>query len=114
SRLACRLVAESMWANRWASRSWATSCHCSTMLRALRLKPRFTKEQSMAEVSLKNISKRFKSIAAVSNLSLDIADGEFVVLLGPTGAGKTTTLRLVAGLEKADEGEISIGGQDMA
>ena len=59
----------------------------------------------MAEVSLKNISKRFKSVTAVSNLSLDIADGEFVVLLGPTGAGKTTTLRLVAGLEKPDEGE---------
>ena len=67
----------------------------------------------MAEVSLKNISKRFKSVTAVSNLSLDIADGEFVVLLGPTGAGKTTTLRLVAGLEKADEGEISIGGRNM-
>ena len=67
----------------------------------------------MAEVSLKNISKRFKSVTAVSNLSLDIADGEFVVLLGPTGAGKTTTLRLVAGLEKADEGGISIGKQNM-
>ena len=69
-------------------------------------------EGPMAEVSLKNISKRFKSVTAVNNLSLDIADGEFVVLLGPTGAGKTTTLRLVAGLEKADEGEISIGGQN--
>ena len=46
-------------------------------------------------------------------LSLDIADGEFVVLLGPTGAGKTTTLRLVAGLEKPDEGEILIGGESV-
>ena len=47
---------------------------------------------------------------AVADLSLTIADGEFVVLLGPTGAGKTTTLRLVAGLERADAGSIRIGG----
>jgi len=65
----------------------------------------------MAEVSLQNISKSFKSTAAVSDLSLTIADGEFVVLLGPTGAGKTTTLRLIAGLEQPDQGTISIGNQ---
>ena len=66
----------------------------------------------MADVSLRNVTKRFKSVTAVSELSLDVADGEFVVLLGPTGAGKTTTLRLVAGLEKADAGEILIGGRN--
>ncbi|MDP9138367.1 MAG: ABC transporter ATP-binding protein [Pseudomonadota bacterium] len=66
----------------------------------------------MAEVALKNVTKRFKSVTAVDGLSLDVADGEFVVLLGPTGAGKTTTLRLLAGLEKADAGEIRIGGRD--
>ena len=65
----------------------------------------------MADVSLKGISKNFGAIAAVKELSLDIADGEFVILLGPTGAGKTTTLRLVAGLEKADAGSIAIAGQ---
>ena len=59
----------------------------------------------MADVSIKNISKSFKSAVAVNDLSLDIADGEFVVLLGPTGAGKTTTLRLIAGLEKPDAGD---------
>ncbi len=48
-----------------------------------------------------------------TDLSLDIADGEFVVLLGPTGAGKTTTLRLVAGLEKPDAGAVAIGGRDV-
>jgi multiple sugar transport system ATP-binding protein len=64
----------------------------------------------MADVSLKGVAKNFKSVAAVRDLSLDIADGEFVVLLGPTGAGKTTTLRLVAGLEKPDAGSISIAG----
>ena len=67
----------------------------------------------MAETSLSGVSKRFKDVAAVVDLSLTIADGEFVVLLGPTGAGKTTTLRLVAGLEAPDTGKIEIGGVDM-
>ena len=53
------------------------------------------------------------TIAAVRDLSLDVGDGEFVVLLGPTGAGKTTTLRLVAGLERPDAGTIAIGGRDV-
>lgn len=64
----------------------------------------------MAEVHLKGLSKRFGTNTAVEGLSLDIHDGEFVVLLGPTGAGKTTTLRLIAGLEHADAGSLSIGG----
>lgn len=64
----------------------------------------------MAEVSLANVSKRFGRVDAVSDVSLTMADGELVVLLGPTGAGKTTTLRLVAGLERPDEGTVSIGG----
>jgi multiple sugar transport system ATP-binding protein len=67
----------------------------------------------MAEVVLENISKRFGRTHAISDLSLTIADGEFVVLLGPTGAGKTTTLRLVAGLEAPDNGRLLIGGNDM-
>jgi multiple sugar transport system ATP-binding protein len=67
----------------------------------------------MAEVSLKNISKRFGPIEAVADFDLTIADGEFVVLLGPTGAGKTTVLRLVAGLARSETGEIRIGGLDV-
>lgn len=67
----------------------------------------------MADVTIRNITKRFKSILAVDELSIDVADGEFFVLLGPTGAGKTTTLRLVAGLEQPDGGSITIGGHDM-
>jgi len=67
----------------------------------------------MAEVVLDRVTKRFGETVAVNDLALTIADGEFVVLLGPTGAGKTTTLRLVAGLEKPDEGQIRIGGADM-
>jgi multiple sugar transport system ATP-binding protein len=66
----------------------------------------------MADVVLKGVSKRFKDTVAVDDLELSIADGEFVVLLGPTGVGKTTTLRLIAGLERVDAGQILIGGQD--
>ena len=67
----------------------------------------------MAELILDCVSKRFGDIKAVAELTLAIADGEFVVLLGPTGAGKTTTLRLVAGLERPDGGSISIAGRDV-
>jgi multiple sugar transport system ATP-binding protein len=67
----------------------------------------------MAEVTLRGVSKRFKDNKAVNGVDLALGDGEFVVLLGPTGAGKTTTLRLIAGLEKPDEGSISIGGHDV-
>jgi multiple sugar transport system ATP-binding protein len=68
----------------------------------------------MAEIGLHDVTKRFGTQAAIDDLSLDIADGEFFVLLGPTGAGKTTTLRLIAGLEKPDAGHVSIGGADTA
>lgn len=67
----------------------------------------------MAEIRLSGITKRFRDVTAVDGLDLGIADGEFVVLLGPTGVGKTTTLRLIAGLERADAGAISIAGQDV-
>ena len=67
----------------------------------------------MAEVQLQGVSKSFKSTDAIIDISLDIPDGAFVVLLGPTGAGKTTTLRLIAGLEKADSGNILIGGENV-
>jgi multiple sugar transport system ATP-binding protein len=67
----------------------------------------------MAEVEIKAVSKLFNRTPAVSELSLTIANGEFVALLGPTGAGKTTTLRLVAGLELPDRGSIWIGGRDV-
>ena len=65
----------------------------------------------MAEARLIAVTKRFGDKSAVQDLRLDIADGEFVVLLGPSGAGKTTTLRLVAGLEMPDAGEVHIGGR---
>ncbi|QND67097.1 ABC transporter ATP-binding protein [Mesorhizobium loti] len=66
----------------------------------------------MAEVHIKNVTKSFGDHVAVDGLDLHISDGEFVVLLGPTGAGKTTTLRLIAGLERPDSGTIEIGGHN--
>ena len=65
----------------------------------------------MADVTLQNITKRFKGVTALKDVSFDIKDGEFFVLLGPTGAGKTTTLRVIAGLERQDEGNVSIDGE---
>ncbi|MGB5708044.1 MAG: ABC transporter ATP-binding protein [Arenicellales bacterium] len=67
----------------------------------------------MAEVILKNITKSFGHDVAVNGITMTIPDGAFVVLLGPTGAGKTTTLRLIAGLEKLDRGEITIDGRNV-
>ncbi|MBW4706857.1 ABC transporter ATP-binding protein [Roseobacter sp. YSTF-M11] len=65
----------------------------------------------MAEVVLKGVSKSFGDTVGVADIDMIIPDGAFVVLLGPTGAGKTTTLRLISGLEKLDQGEVFIGGR---
>src|SRR6185295_6369716 len=67
----------------------------------------------MASVKLHDVSKKFGSHMALSALDLEIASGEFFVLLGPTGAGKTTTLRLIAGLDKPNGGTIEIGDEDV-
>jgi multiple sugar transport system ATP-binding protein len=67
----------------------------------------------VAEVMLKNISKRFGAAKALDDVSMTIPEGSFVVLLGPTGAGKTTTLRMVSGLDNPDTGEVLIGGRSM-
>jgi multiple sugar transport system ATP-binding protein len=53
-------------------------------------------------------------VPAVDELSLEISDGEFMVLVGPTGSGKSTALRMLAGLEEIDHGEIHIGGMDVS
>jgi multiple sugar transport system ATP-binding protein len=63
----------------------------------------------MAEIRLKNVSKRWHNFVGVDNFNLDIADQEFLVLLGPSGCGKTTTMRMIAGLEDITDGEIWLG-----
>src|SRR5581483_4512861 len=65
----------------------------------------------MADVALRNVTKRFDNVEAVRGISLDIPNNEFVVLVGPSGCGKSTTLRMVAGLEEVSAGDIYIGGE---
>jgi multiple sugar transport system ATP-binding protein len=67
----------------------------------------------MSNVELRNITKRFKDVTALEDISLSIQDGEFFVLLGPTGAGKTTTLRVIAGLEKQNAGDVLFDGESV-
>ena len=65
----------------------------------------------MAEIQLRNLSKRWGNFIGVENFDLTIADREFLVLLGPSGCGKTTTMRMIAGLEDATGGDILIDGK---
>ncbi len=65
----------------------------------------------MAQIEIKNVAKRFGSYQALHDINLTIQDQEFMVLLGASGCGKTTLLRIIAGLETATVGEVSIGGR---
>jgi multiple sugar transport system ATP-binding protein len=67
----------------------------------------------VAHLKLENVSKRFGPVEAVKQLNLDISSGEFFCILGPPGAGKTTTLRLIVGLEHPDEGTVYIDGESV-
>ena len=64
-------------------------------------------------ISLQNLNKRYGSIHAVRDLSLDIPAGELFCFLGPNGAGKTTTIKMMTGLLRPDSGTIRIGGIDI-
>ena len=66
------------------------------------------------DVRLKDVTKRFGHLVAVDRVTVDIAKGEFFSLLGPSGCGKTTTLRMIGGFELPDEGEIRLGGVNVA
>jgi spermidine/putrescine transport system ATP-binding protein len=67
----------------------------------------------MSEVRLENLTKKFKDIVAVDNISLTIEEGEFFSLLGPSGCGKTTTLRMVGGFEAPTAGKVYLGQSDV-
>src|SRR5262249_54737624 len=115
-------------ATTWAWPSMPRRCRCSMPPAGARCAPRDTTtvaaperrevpvpawEPRMADLRLGGLSKRFGDVQALRELQLEVTSGEFIVLLGPSGAGKTTTLRLVAGLEKPDHGSVHIGGHDV-
>lgn len=64
-------------------------------------------------ISLKNLTKKFASVTAVENLSLDIQEGELFGFIGPNGAGKTTTIKMMTGLYRATEGTVEIAGYSL-
>jgi spermidine/putrescine transport system ATP-binding protein len=63
------------------------------------------------DIELVGVTRRFGSVVAVRELSLGVARGEFLTLLGPSGCGKTTTLNMIAGFLRPDEGQILLGGR---
>jgi multiple sugar transport system ATP-binding protein len=65
----------------------------------------------MAEVTFKDVAKRYGAVSIIEGLNLDIKDHEFLVLVGPSGCGKSTALRMIAGLEEITGGTVSIGGR---
>ncbi len=67
----------------------------------------------MSTIELNKLTKRFGSFVAVQDADLSVAAGELVCLLGPSGCGKTTTLRMIAGLERATSGDVIIAGRRM-
>ncbi len=67
----------------------------------------------MAELTIRGLVKRYGDVVALSGVDLEVAAGEFFVILGPSAAGKTTTLRTIAGLERPDAGTIAFAGQDV-
>jgi len=67
----------------------------------------------MAKLILQNVTKDYGKVRALDHLSLEVADGEFLVMLGPSGAGKTTTLKIIAGIEAVTSGRVLIGDKLM-
>ncbi|MDU5080482.1 ABC transporter ATP-binding protein [uncultured Tissierella sp.] len=67
----------------------------------------------MSKITLKNIEKSFNKIKVLNNINFEAPEGNVVSLLGPSGCGKTTTLKIIAGLIKADNGEIFLGDKDI-
>src|ERR1043166_9459791 len=73
-----------------------------------------TKADSTSFLRIRNLTKRFGAFTALKDVSLDVATGEFVCFLGPSGCGKATLLRAIAGLDPQDEGLVEIAGRDVS
>lgn len=67
----------------------------------------------MVAIRLSNITKRYGSLTAVDDFTIDVKDGEYLTIIGPTGAGKTTILKIIAGLVEQDSGDVFIGGEQV-
>src|SRR4051794_34674795 len=72
------------------------------------------RKEAGADLTLTGVTKRFGTFTAVDDLDLVVEQGRFFALLGPSGRGKTTTLRMVAGLEEPTNGTITIAGEDIS
>src|SRR5436190_4551030 len=70
-------------------------------------------QQSGVAASVQSLSKRFKKVSVLDDVSFDVAEGESLVLLGASGSGKTTILRIIAGLEQPDAGRVTLHGKDV-
>ena len=68
---------------------------------------------TVADLEVRGIAKRFGSVTAIKRVDIDVQRGEFVAIMGPSGCGKTTLLRIIAGLERADEGTLWLRGEDI-
>ncbi len=77
-------------------------------------KPEESGSSGTGSVRLEGVTKTFGSFTAVSDIDLEIADGEFFTMLGPSGCGKTTTLRMIAGFEQPTAGKVLLDGVDVA
>ncbi len=65
----------------------------------------------MANVSIRNVRKKFGTVTVLHGIDIEVADGEFLILVGPSGCGKSTLLSMIAGLDSISEGELAIGGR---
>ena len=97
-----------MWRGHSCPRSWRMDSLTTTS----QIAPGFEAAQaSAALLSIRNVAKRFGTNPVLRGISLDIAEGEFLTILGESGSGKTTLLRIIAGFESADSGELWMGSE---
>ena len=69
---------------------------------------------TVADLEVRGVAKRFGSVVAIERVDIDVQRGEFVAIMGPSGCGKTTLLRIIAGLERADQGTLLLRGDDIS